>query len=1263
MNPMRTAGWRSCLSGLVLALTSLAAFAQSVSVDAVRFRNLNLAQGLSQSTVRSIVEDADGFLWLGTQDGLNRFDGYEFVSFHRDRGDPGSIGDSHVTALALSDTGELWIGTMAGGLARYLPATRRFVQYRHRPGQADSIASDNVIALLPMADGSVLVATGAGGLQRLHDERFEWVLPEVERYGAIRSLIRSGTSIWFGGSRGLWHSDPAGAADWQRIGAERPGLQDVQTLAADGAGGVYVGSTRHGVLHLDAQGEVRAHHVAGSGPGALPDNQIRALLRTRRGELWVGTMNGVAWFDGTSRFLTWRHDASDLGSPAGNRIAALHETREGLIVVGTWTGGVSIHNPETRVVRLIRAHGRDASSLPANPVRAIWRDPDGTLWLSVLEGGGLVHYDLARGVLTRYVHDPDQPDSPAGTVIQAIARTPDGSLWLGMQGAGLSRLREGRFEHFRHDPADPSSLPDNVVQTLKVTRDGELWIGTESGGLARWLDNDRGFERYRHDPERPDSLPYNSVYYLTETRAGELLIGTFGAGLARLDRATGRFEHWREIPGDLSSISHNSVTMITEARDGGLWIGTQGGGLNRAERVGDGFRFTTYGKPQGLGAEAIGTVVEDAAGTVWIGTTVGVDALDPQTGRIRRFSASEGMDRSGYFIGSAVIDDGGNILFGGLRGALVFNPQSLPRIQTPPRAILTRLDLNNAPALPQSVDPDSPLALDIGLTESVVLPHTVTSLSIGYAALNLANPDNIRYRYRLDGFDADWIDGVTTSRLATYTNLPAGDFRFRVQATDAEGRLSGPERQLDLRLQPPWWRAPVALLAYALLVLGSSWLIFRRARARWIRETRAAEAIARSEQRLKLALWASREELWDIDLKSGLIERENLLPVLGAQSQISLPGREDFQQLVHPEDQKLIRQQFDAHVRGETAYYENTFRIRNAEGEWRWILSRGMAVERDTAGRARRVVGTSRDVTETAEAAEALKRLNDQLEARVAERTAALSAANRELQDSLEEIRFIQRQLVQSEKMAALGNLVAGISHEINTPIGISVTAASHLEDETRRVMQLIADGKLSKSVLNAYQADAIKSAQLILNNLRRASQLVRSFKQVAVDQSSEEAREFPLKPYLDEVLLSLGPALKKTRHQVRVRCPEDLTLYTYPGALSQILVNLVMNSLIHAFEDLDEGEIRIECERYGEEWLLLYRDNGQGMDDVTRQRVFEPFFTTKRGNGGSGLGLHVVFNLVTQLLRGHIECMSTPGRGVEFQIAMPVRVKLASER
>lgn len=387
------------------------------------------------------------------------------------------------------------------------------------------------------------------------------------------------------------------------------------------------------------------------------------------------------------------------------------------------------------------------------------------------------------------------------------------------------------------------------------------------------------------------------------------------------------------------------------------------------------------------------------------------------------------------------------------------------------------------------------------------------------------------------------------------------------------------------------------------------------------------------------------------------MQRENQLPILGAQPSVQFESREAFLRQVHPDDQPAVLAALNRHIQGQSEFYENTYRMRALDGRWCWVLSRGFAVERSEEGRALRMVGTSRDVSASAEAADALRRLNDELEHRVEERTRALRLSNRELQFTLEELKMMQKQLVESEKMAALGGLVAGIAHEINTPLGIGVTAASHLEDETRRLMQLFSEGKVTRSTMESYQADALQSSQLILSNLRRAGQLIKSFKQVAVDQSSEQAREVHLKTYLEEILVSLGPALKKTRHTVSIKCPEDLRLYTYPGAISQIVVNLVMNSLIHAFEGIDEGHIQIQCEGYDEEWLLLYRDDGVGMSDEVRQRVFDPFFTTKRGQGGSGLGLHVVYNLVTQLLRGSLDCVSAPGQGVEFQIQMPRRV------
>ena len=1252
----------ACLACVWLLAFPALAQGGEATIDSVRFRNFGISSGLSQVTARALLQDERGFLWIGTQDGLNRFDGYNFKVYSRDRRDASSLGDNHITTLVRGDQGLIWIGTMSGGLNRLDPSNDQIMVYRNRPDAADSLAADGVVSLLKMASGSLWVATTAGGLQSFDPESalFTGVGPAASRLGVIRSMIAlPDGGVWLGGTRGLWRYQPE-QDQWAPVASDLAGLSDIQALAADRDGSLWVGTTRSGLWHLDAEGrELMQYRNEPGRSDALPDDQVRALLYTRSGQLWVGTMNGLAIHQPASdHFLTWRYDAGDAGSPAGNRIASLYEDRDGLIWIGSWTGGFSIHNPATQVVRLIRNHGRDRTSLPASPVRALWMDHDGTLWMGILEGGGLIHYDLERGVLQRWVHDPGDPDSLAGDVVQSIARTPDGRLWVGTQGAGISRMRTdgSGFDHFKRGD-QPGSLGDNVIQVLYIDRAGELWVGSETGGLAHWLGEERGFEVYRNDPADPRSLQTNSIYSIAETRDGSFWVGTFGAGLARFDRSKGQFEHFREEPGNLTSISHNSVSIVTETHDGVMWVGTQGGGINRVDRFADGtLKFTAIGKREGLGAEAIGTLIEDRNGILWIGTTVGVNSYDPATREVRSFSASDGMDKSGYFIGSVARGEDGMIYFGGLRGVLAFDPEHLPQRGRAPRVVLTELRLNNAPVRLRHMDPDSPLPRAIHAVDELNLPPGLSSVALDYSAMDFANPDGLRYAYRLDGLDTDWIQSAGLSRTAAYTNLSPGEYLLRVRAKDGEGGDYGPETRLRLSVSPPAWRSNGAIAGYvavfSLLVAGLA-LITRR---RWERDRRAAEAVRRSEERLKLALWGSRDELWDLDLRTGRMDRENILPIISHAAQVQFKSREQFLKQVHPDDQPDVLNALNQHVLGESEFYENTFRMRTLDGTWCWVLSRGFAVERDAQGRALRMVGTSRDVSASAESAEALRRLNDELEQRVEERTRALRLSNRELQFTLGELKNMQKQLVESEKMAALGGLVAGIAHEINTPLGIGVTAASHLEDATRELMKVIADGRITRSTLAAYQNDALSSAQLILSNLRRAGQLIKSFKQVAVDQSSEQAREIDLKSYLEEVLVSLGPALKKTAHKITISCPEDLHVRTFPGAISQIVVNLVMNSVIHGFEGIAEGAIRIECQSYDEEWLLLYRDNGVGMSEEVRQRVFDPFFTTKRGQGGSGLGLHVVYNLVTQLLHGSLDCISSPGQGVEFQIQMPKR-------
>ena len=1260
--PVRLPGraWLVALPWLFAGLVGLARAGDVPGIEDVRFRTFSTEDGLSQATARAIAQDSSGFLWIGTQDGLNRFDGHGFTIYRHDRDDPHSIAQNHIWSIVPDSDGDLWIATQGGGLSRYDAELDRFDNFVADGTRADALAANHVTSLLLDREQRLWVASVAGRLQWLDrgSGRFSDVpIGALPALRMVRAMLQARDgSIWLGTHEGLLHVDAQGRTVLP-LPAEAAHL-DVFALGEAADATIWVGTLDAGVVQLDAEGRLLQHlrHDPNAAPGdSLPDDAVRGVLSDPDGSLWFTSSNrGLSRYDPKRRrFTPYQHEAARDYTIAANRLWGVLRERSGLLVVGSWVNGFSIHDPRTRAFTRIDAVAGEPRALPSRAAPSVHADDDGTLWIGLSEGGGLVHFDPQRGLLRRYVHDPADAGSLSHDFVQALTRGRDGSLWVATVGGGLNRLRAGseRFERYRHDPQNPGSLAADALVFVREDSAGTLWVGTLDHGLDELCSGCETFRHHVHDPADPHSLAGDTVNGVLETRRGEFYLAYRSAGLGRFDRASGHAGQLRSRDGTLHTLINDSVSALHEDRKGRLWIGMQGGGLGMLADANDATSpFRLFGTRQGLAADAVGEIAEDERGLIWISTTVGISRIDPESGRIVNFGRHDGALWRGYWARSMAQLPDGRIVFGGLDGLTLIDPSAVS-LAPPPAPLVTNLLLNNVPAELRWRDERSPLQRSLIRGGDVRLSHDDDNATFEFASPYFSGAESLRYSYRLDTHDAHWIEADHRRLFATYTDLPAGSYRLRVRVRREGEDWLAQEGAVSVDVAPPPWASPWAYASYALLAGLVAFVATQRLRASRRAREQVQERIKLSEERLKLALTGSGSELWDIELPSGRMHRENRLEYVAATADAAEQSMAGFRPFVHPDDLPTFEARLAAHLHGQAPVFEASYRTPDNNREWVWLLTRGRIVDIDEQGSARRMSGITQDITALKRAEEALRALNEELELRVERRTSDLRAANVELQHALDRLTLTQRQLLESEKLASLGGLVAGIAHEINTPLGVGITAASHLAEEATRLSRLLEQGRLGRNDLDRFQRTACESAEMILRNLRRADALVKSFKQVAVDQSTEDRRVVELGACIGEILTTLGPTLKKTPHKVELICSEPVVCETAPGALYQIVSNLVMNSLVHGFVDERPGRIVVAVAREGDDIAIDYRDDGVGMDEATRARIFDPFFTTRRGQGGSGLGMHIVYNLVTQSLGGTIRVDSFAGQGIDVAI------------
>jgi len=812
----------------VLALGASGPAARAaVPVPAVRpmyFEHLTMRDGLSQSTVEGILQDSQGYLWLATESGLDRYDGNSIRVYRRERGNAHALASDYVWTIAEDSHTDLWLATKGGGVARWERRTDQFQIFRHDSSRADSLASDQVRTLLIDRDGAIWAGTYDSGLDRLdpatgaarhfrHRDGDSHSLPSDAVYALYADHAGR---VWVGGDGGLSRYDPAtGGFINYGVSAGGGGLSDLQVrvIREDHSGALWVGTKHGGLDRLEpGTGRVTVFRHDSASPGSLSHDQVFAILEDNAQRLWVATVAGLNLFDRATQ--TFVHYGSDPGNPQSLRdsyVMALYQDRGGVLWVGTRSGGASHWSPGSWSL----GHYRSAAFSDTD-VSSFADDGAARVWVGTI-GAGLVEIDTRTGTERRYRHDSG-PLRLSDDRIQAVLYDRDGTLWVGTMTGGLNQvdLVTGIVRVWRAVAGDPKTLPADGIMTLYQDRLGTIWVGTYGGGIASI---DPGSGRLKRYPvgTGDNALSDGHASAIVEDTLGNLWVGTSeGGGLNLLDRASGRFHHYRRDDRDPSSLSDDAVYALHVDQRGDVWVGTSTGGLDRVvgrSAAPQAVHFENYTSV--IPYRAIYGIESDGVDRLWLSTNDGLVRFDPHARTAKVYHEWQGVQGEDFNINAHYQDREGNLYFGGGNGFNAFAPNAVDFAAPPPRVVLSGAARLNRPLAERDLPgPGRPL----------VLSYDDKLVTFEFGALDFASPANNHYSYRLDGFDSDWIDAGTAHR-ATYTNLGAGDYVLRVRAANADDAWSDAVLAIPVHVKPAPWNTNAARAGYLLIALGlAAWL-------------------------------------------------------------------------------------------------------------------------------------------------------------------------------------------------------------------------------------------------------------------------------------------------------------------------------------------------------------------------------------------------------------------------------------------------------
>jgi ligand-binding sensor domain-containing protein/signal transduction histidine kinase/DNA-binding response OmpR family regulator len=810
-------------SGFFSGITTL-----SAQSPKLRFTHISNEEGISNSTIESIFQDSLGFIWFGTRDGLNRYDGNEIMVYRNDPADSNSLSDNFIRCIYEDRHHHLWVGT-TNGLNRLDREKNNFIRFKHRDNDPGSLSLNLVTSLAEDRNNHLWVGTFGGGVN-LFDEKKQTFI----HYGAAptrpavpnqnKNITDNRVNALYSDQSGnLWVATYSGLNLFNtRDSSFTPFHNDraltnssgntITCIQEDRRGNLWLGTEDDGVLLFDPiqKGFTRFAH-SDKNPASLGNNMIKSLLVDKKGRLWVGCINGgLNLFDPSKNlFFNYQNEPGNSSSLSQRTVSALWEDHQGNLWIGTHRGGVNVFSQAMEKFNLYRQESASAG-LSYNDVRAFCEDNGGNIWIGT-DGGGLDLFSRDKHTFQHYRYDPFKDNSLGSDAVLDVMRDREGRIWVSTWGGGLNLLDKstGHFTRFQNNPKDSNSISSNFVQKTFEDYEGNIWVATYYGGLNIFDPKKNIFTQIR-DPSGTTGLSGKNIVSIIEDMEGHIWIGTDDGGLNCFYETTRHFTHYfntEEKMPDLRVLFSDSKNRV--------WVGQKG--LFLFDPIRNNFR--RYTVKAGLSNEFIKGITEDGQGNLWIATSNGLTRFSPESNSFKKFNTGDGLQGLEYEANACLRSRDGEMFFGGINGFNSFYPGNIKTNPFVPPVYITGFQIFNQKIYPGGKG--SPLSEDISLTKEIILSYKQSSFSFNFAALNFTIPENNEYAYKLEGLDKDW-NFVGKDKKSSYTNLDPGEYTFRVKASNNDGLWNETGASVKIIITPPFWKTAwftILLMAAALAAL------------------------------------------------------------------------------------------------------------------------------------------------------------------------------------------------------------------------------------------------------------------------------------------------------------------------------------------------------------------------------------------------------------------------------------------------------------